>query len=460
MTSKTDPPRRGDKTNLIARVTGGGGDIAFEGVSESVWVDVIKRMDEVYSELLRNESDLERKNAELEEAEAFISSVIASVSDVLIVVNERGVIRKVNAAFTRLVGRAETEVIGAGVSDFVVAADQGRLQQLFASGREGKVQEADLHFLATDGATECLAVRSSAQFTGDRRRVGAVLSGRPISELRLAYQALHEAHVDLQQAQNRLIEQEKMASLGRLVAGVAHELNNPISFIYANIFALDRYQKSLLAYLDAVHAEAASPERDALRRRLKIDAIVADYKPLLEGTIEGANRVTDIVKNLRRLSFSRTSERSALDLEKILRTAASLTARSKGSRADIVFSCVPDLRIEAHEGQLHQVFVNLLDNALHAVRERSDGRIVISTSDEGETVQIVVADNGAGIPVKDLNKIFEPFFTTKTVGEGTGLGLWISFSIVKEYGGALTASNAPEGGARFVVRLRKAAGDR
>ena len=455
MTSKTDRPRGGDKTNLIARVTGGGEDIACEGVSESVWVDVIRRMDEVYSELLRNESDLERKNAELEEAEAFISSVIASVSDVLIVVNERGVIRKVNAAFTRLVGRPETDVIGARVSDFVTASDQGRLQQLFASGREGKVQEADLNFLTADGAIECLAVRSSAQFTGDRRRVGAVLSGRPISELRLAYQALHEAHVDLQQAQNRLIEQEKMASLGRLVAGVAHELNNPISFIYANIYALDRYQKGLLAYLDAVHAEPAPPERQALRKSLKIDAIVADYKPLLEGTIEGANRVTDIVKNLRRLSFSRTNERSALDIEKILRTAASLTARSKSSRAEFVFACAPGLLIEAHEGQLHQVFVNLIDNALHAVRDVADGRILISTRQDGESVEIVVADNGPGIPMKDINKIFEPFFTTKNVGEGTGLGLWISFSIVKEYGGALTASNATEGGARFTVRLRK-----
>ena len=457
MTLKTEPPGAADKPNLIARVTEGGGELPFEGVSESVWVDVIRRMDEVYSELLRNESDLERKNAELQEAEAFISNVLASVSDVLIVVSERGVIRKVNAAFTRLVGRTESEALGTPVSEFVAAADRERLQQLFAAGRLGKVEEADLHFLAANGAIECLAVRSSAQFAVDRRRIGAVLSGRPISELRLAYQALHEAHIELQQAQNRLIEQEKMASLGRLVAGVAHELNNPISFIYANIFSLDRYQKSLLTYLDAIHAEPAPPERQALRRSLKIDAIVADYKPLLEGTIEGANRVTEIVKNLRRLSFSRTSDRHALDLEKLLRTAASLTARSKGSRAEVVFACEPGLSVEAHEGQLHQVFVNLVDNALYAVRDVAQGRVALSTRAAGDHVEIVVADNGPGVAAKHKDKIFEPFFTTKTVGEGTGLGLWISFSIVKEYGGALTVESGPEGGARFVIRLPRAA---
>jgi two-component system sensor histidine kinase HupT/HoxJ len=448
MTSRNEPTHPG----LIARVTGGS-DLSFDGVRESMWIDVIRRMDEVYSELLRNEADLERKNAELEEAQAFISSVIASVSDILIVVSEKAVIRQVNAAFMRLVGRGESELVGVRIGEFVVEADQGRLAQLLASGREGKVQEVDLRFRAADGEEESLAVRCSAQFTADRRRIGAVLSGRPISELRRAYQALHEAHVDLQQAQNRLIEQEKMASLGRLVAGVAHELNNPISFIYANIFALERYQKSLLAYLDAIHADAPAATRESLRAGLKIDSIVADYKPLLEGTMEGATRVTEIVKNLRRLSFSKTSDKQRLDLDKVLRAAVSLTARSKAAKAEISIDSASDATIVAHEGQIHQVIVNLIDNALYAVKDRADGRIFVSLKRRDGAAEIVVADNGAGIAEKDIDKIFEPFFTTKAVGEGTGLGLWISFSIVREYGGAIAATNRPEGGAEFVIRL-------
>lgn len=448
MTLRNEPAHPG----LIEKVTGGS-DLSFDGVRESMWVEVIHRMDEVYSELLRNEADLEHKNAELEEAQAFISSVIASVSDILIVASEKSVIRQVNAAFMRLVGRGEDELVGARIGDFVVETDQARLAQLLASGREGKVEEADLRFRAANGEEECLAVRCSAQFTADRRRIGAVLSGRPISELRRAYQALHDAHVELQQAQNRLIEQEKMASLGRLVAGVAHELNNPISFIYANIFTLDRYRRKLFVYLEAVHADAPAAKREALRAELKIDSILADCKPLLEGTMEGATRVTEIVKNLRRLSFSKTSDKQLLDLDKVLRTAVSLTARSKNAKAEIAIDNTPDVTIVAHEGQIHQVIVNLIDNAFYAVKDRPGGRISVSLKKRDGAAEIVVADNGAGIASKDMDKIFEPFFTTKAAGEGTGLGLWISFSIIREYGGSITAGNRPEGGAEFVIRL-------
>jgi two-component system sensor histidine kinase HupT/HoxJ len=99
------------------------------------------------------------------------------------------------------------------------------------------------------------------------------------------------------------------------------------------------------------------------------------------------------------------------------------------------------------------VIVNLIDNALYAVKDRADGRIVVSLKKKDGAAEIVVADNGVGIAEKDIDKIFEPFFTTKAVGEGTGLGLWISFSIVREYGGAIAATNRPEGGAEFVIRL-------
>jgi len=450
--ARIESPPRDIRQNLIAHVTGADA-IALDGVGETMWVDVIKRMDEVYSELLRNEADLERKNAELEEAQAFISSVFASVSDLLIVCDEKLVIRQVNAAFARLVDRKEAEIVGARLDGFVVVDDRARLAALHASCREGRAQESEIRFRVGDGGEECLALRCSAQFNADRRRIGAVFTGRPISELRRAYQALHEAHVELQQAQNRIIEQEKMASLGRLVAGVAHELNNPISFIYANIYSLERYLKKLTTYLQALHAGAPKTEREQLRVQLKIDAVLADCRPLIEGTMEGAMRVTDIVKNLRRLSFSRTNERQTLDLEKIVRTAATLTAMSRASHAEIVVEAEGDVSFEGHEGQIHQVLVNLVDNALYAVKDRADGRIEIALRHRRDAVEIAVADNGPGVVAGALDKIFEPFFTTKTVGDGTGLGLWISFSIVREYGGTLSAGNRPGGGAEFTIRL-------
>ncbi|MFB9950651.1 sensor histidine kinase [Rhizobium puerariae] len=452
MTKLTDKTERPTSENLISKISLPEV-FALDGSSEGMWVDVIHRMDEVYSELLRNETDLERKNAELEEAKTFISSVVASVSDILIACGSDGVIRKVNPAFLSLIGNSEAAVIGTRIFDYVVESDRKEAGRLMSAGHEGRVLEGDLHFRAAGGHEKCLAMRCSALFDGRRRRFGAVLTGRPISELRQAYQALHQAHLELQQAQRELVEQEKMASLGRLVAGVAHELNNPISFVYANIYTLDRYRKNLVSYLNAIHDDSRGEDVTDLRKRLKIDAILADIAPLLEGTIEGADRVSDIVKNLRRLSFSESGKRHAVDIDRVLRNSAQLAIRAKNSRAKVTIDSEPGLLVEAHEGQIHQVVVNLIDNALHAVAHRPDGKVDLSAKSQGGMVELIVSDNGRGIPEEERGKIFEPFFTTKVVGEGTGLGLWITFNIVQDYGGEVTAGASRDGGAEFHVRL-------
>jgi two-component system sensor histidine kinase HupT/HoxJ len=164
-------------------------------------------------------------------------------------------------------------------------------------------------------------------------------------------------------------------------------------------------------------------------------------------------RVTDIVKNLRRLSHSGAGERQAFDLAKTARTAASLTAGGRSGGAQVVVVEDGEARVFGPEGPLHQVIVNLVDNALYAVRDRDGGRVEITVARRGEWVELAVADNGPGVAAGDLAKIFEPFFTTKPVGEGTGLGLWISFSIVRECGGSIAAANRPSGGAEFTIRL-------
>ncbi|MCM2398098.1 ATP-binding protein [Rhizobium sp. S95] len=446
---KTDRPAGEDLAGKVSLPSV----FALDGSGEAMWVDVIHRMEEVYSELLRNETDLERKNAELEEAQTFISSVVASVSDILIACGRDGVIHKVNPAFLTLVGMEEAKVIGTRIFDYVIEADRKEAERLMSAGQQGRVLEGDLHFRAAADREECLAMRCAALFDSRRRRLGAVLTGRPISELRQAYQALHQAHLELQTAQRKLIEQEKMASLGRLVAGVAHELNNPISFVYANIYTLDRYRKNLVSYLDAVHQGAGDDEIADLRRGLKIDSILSDIAPLLEGTLEGADRVSEIVKNLRRLSFSETGERHAVDLDRVLRNSTHLAVRAKNAMAEVSIDSDANLFVDAHEGQIHQVLVNLIANALDAVADRQNGRVDISTRQRGDSVEIVVSDNGPGIAETEMNKVFEPFFTTKDVGEGTGLGLWITFTIVQDYNGEITVRNNEAGGAEFHVLL-------
>jgi two-component system, NtrC family, sensor histidine kinase HupT/HoxJ len=435
--------------NLIELLSEGAG-LPDNEQTENMWLEVIRKVDEVYSDLIRYEADLERKNAQLEEAQQFISSVIASVSDILVVCDEKGLIVQINPAFQRLIGSCEKELLGGRIEDHLLEDDRLLVSRMIAGGGEGEVRECELRFLSAAGAANLMAINCSARFDHVGRRVGAVLTGRPIGELKRAYEALHRAHLELQQAQRTLIEQEKMASIGRLVAGVAHELNNPISFIYGNVHTLDKYRRTLADYFDEAGAKTQESE---LWRHYKLDAILADLPSLIDGMMEGAVRISEIVRNLRRLSFSRPSEFQRVDLERLARTAASWASRSKNTHAELVFVCEPGVAVEAHEGQIHQVLVNLIHNAFDATKSVAGPKIAISIRTAGEEVEIAVEDNGPGLSEAVLDKIFEPFFTTKVVGEGTGLGLWISYSIIKEHGGSIVAANRPGGGAIFTVRL-------
>jgi two-component system sensor histidine kinase HupT/HoxJ len=440
-------PDRPERPENILALAGAEGELT-DG-QESVWQEVVKRVDEVYSDLLRYESDLEAKNAELEEAQSFISSVIASVSDILAVCDAEGRIIQANPAFVTLLGRGEAVLLGAPLPELIVEADRAVARQFLIAGAQPG--DCELRFDTASGPTDVMAINFSSRFDHSGRCVGAVLTGRPIGELRRAYQALHAAHVELQQAQKKLIEQEKMASLGRLVAGVAHELNNPISFVYGNVHVLERYRKALSNYFAEIDKDEGDPA--ALRAKYRVDSILADLTPLIEGTLEGAQRISEIVKNLRRLSFNRTHEAQRIDVERIVAVAAQWAARSKKNQARIAVDVDADLKLWGNEGQIHQIVVNLIDNALDAVRGRPDGRVNVRAHEMGGDVEIIVEDNGHGIAEAALDKMFEPFFTTKTVGEGTGLGLWISYSIAREHGGDISASNRPEGGAAFTLRL-------
>ena len=445
----TDPLKRhGELASLVA-----GEEFALSDDRESAWREVIRRVDEVYSDLIRYEADLERKNSELEEAQGFISSVIASVSDILIVCDGTGRILQVNPAFLRLVGRSQQDAVGRYLAEFLAEKDRADAIRIVSSGAEGRVDECELRFESEHGRSDVFAMVCSTRFDHRSRRAGAVLTGRPIGELRRAYQALHQAHLDLQQAQRKLIEQEKMASLGRLVAGVAHELNNPISFVYGNIHTLERYRQRLDRYFSELDVEDDQRNPRELRERFRVDAIMHDLSSLIEGTLEGATRISEIVRNLRRLSFTSTGETQTVDLGKVIATAANWAARTKISKARITIDAEEGATISGNEGQIHQIAVNLVENALDAVRAGVDPEVSIRVRRVADEVEWTVADNGPGISDAVLDKMFEPFFTTKSVGEGTGLGLWISYSIVREHSGSIVAGNRIDGGAVFTIKL-------
>jgi two-component system sensor histidine kinase HupT/HoxJ len=430
--------------------------IEFNDEREGAWIEVIRKMDEVYSDLLRYEVDLEHKNAELENAQAFVTNVIESVSDILIVCDAEGTVQQINSAFQRVLGCVADEIISRNVAEIVALSDQDKLVPLLQLRGVSDVVDGELRFSAVDGGSDLFAINSSPRHDHRGRFIGVVLTGRPIGELRRAYDALHKAHRELQRAQRQLVEQEKMASLGRLVAGVAHELNNPISFVYGNIHTLTRYRSALVAYLDAIHGKSDVEDLAALKSRLRIEEILADFGPLIEGTLEGAVRISEIVKNLRRLSFSQLGKVERVNIERMINTAVLWAVRTKQVSVDVRMEIEPELWVSGNEGQLHQVIVNLVENAIDAMRSTKHPQLTVCGSRQGDDVIIKVVDNGPGVDDAHLSRIFEPFFTTKRVGEGTGLGLWISYGIVREHGGELSATNQADGGATFSFALPSA----
>lgn len=451
-TPQADPmatvePRSALTVEMLAAAAGA-------SAEDGIWLDVIRKMDEVYNDLLQYEVALEEKNATLEDTQQFISSVLTSMSDLLIVCSRAGVIESVNAALASLLGVDAESLHGRVVFD-LFADDESRQQagRLFADQGNHAVEDVELLLKAANGSAIPVSLNCTPRYNGVGKMLGLVITGRPVGELRRAYQALRRAHEDLKTTQQQLIHSEKMASLGRLVAGVAHELNNPISFVYGNTLAMKRYAERLTHYLAAVHGGMPQDECEALRGELRIDRLLDDLPLLIDGTVEGAERTRDIVDALKRFSATDRDERRSFDLAEVIERAVQWVSKATANQFEVRLNLPTALEVLGSPGQVQQVVMNLVQNAADATESSRERRLEISGRIEQAEVVIEFRDSGPGIPAENLDKLFDPFFTTKPVGRGTGLGLAISYGIVERHGGKLTAGNHPKGGALFCLRL-------
>jgi len=442
-----EEPRSALTVEMLAAAAGA-------SAEDGIWLDVIRKMDEVYNDLLQYEVALEEKNATLEDTQQFISSVLTSMSDLLIVCSRAGVIESVNDALSSLLGVDAASLYGRTIFD-LFADDESRQHagRLLADQGSHAVEDIEMLLKAANGSAIPVSLNCTPRYNGVGKLLGLVITGRPVGELRRAYQALRRAHEDLKTTQQQLIHSEKMASLGRLVAGVAHELNNPISFVYGNTLAMKRYAERLARYLAAVHGDMPQREREALRGELRIDRLLDDLPSLIDGTVEGAERTRDIVDALKRFSATDRDERRAFDLAEVIERAVQWVGKATGPQFEVSLKLPGEIDVVGSPGQVQQVVMNLVQNAADATEHARERRLEISGRiEEGEAV-IEFRDSGPGIPAENLDKLFDPFFTTKAVGRGTGLGLAISYGIVERHGGKLTASNHPKGGALFSLRL-------
>jgi signal transduction histidine kinase len=333
------------------------------------------------------------------------------------------------------------------------------------AGEPGRFDQGDADLLTAVASHVALAIDKAESFRTiedlsrsleDKVRVRT-------EQLRATNEELRTAYRDLQATQLQLIQREKMASVGQLVAGVAHELNNPIGFISSNVTTLGDFVRRLRALLEA-YQEAALPEADrariaARRQELKVDYALTYLDGMIDGIREGADRTRKIVRDLR--VFARTSDDvwQPVDLHEELESSLTLLNHLLKDRITVRREYGPIGPVECVRSQIDQVFLNVLANAAQAIG--GPGTITIETRREGPRAVIAIADTGPGIAPEALGRIFDPFFTTKPVGEGTGLGLSISYEIVKKHGGEIRADNRPEGGALFTLELplaRAAAG--
>ncbi len=289
-----------------------------------------------------------------------------------------------------------------------------------------------------------------------------------VAERKQIEKRLQQTVKDLKKAQTQLIQNEKMSSLGQLVAGVAHEINNPINFIYGNISHADGYIQDLLRVLQRYQQYYPHPvaQVQAELEASDIDFLLQDLPKILDSMKLGTDRIRQIVSSLR--IFSRTDEAEIKSVN--IHEGIDSTLMILGHRLK-AFSSRPNIEVvkeygnlplvECYPGQLNQVFMNILSNAIDALDEAIDMQkisnpaiAIITKVVDGKTIEIRITDNAMGIPEDIKQKIFDPFYTTKPVGKGTGMGLSISYQIITEkHGGTLSCKSKPGQGTEFAIAI-------
>ncbi|NJR24596.1 MAG: PAS domain S-box protein [Richelia sp. CSU_2_1] len=384
---------------------------------------------------------------------------------------------------------------GTSVGDFhdrwiaaVHPEDRDRTLQTWMQAVETKsLYEVEHRLRAADGSYRHFWVRAVPILAGDgsvREWVGThtdihdrvqVLEAmrQSVTQYRSQAAQLEKAMRDLHETQAQLIQTEKISSLGQLVAGVAHEINNPINFIYGNITYASQYARELLNLLHLYRENYPdpAPEIAATAEEIEIDYLIDDFPKILESMIVGADRIRDLVVSLRNFSRLDEAQMKAVDIHEgiestLLILQHKLKAKSDRPEIEIVKEYGNLPKVECYAGQLNQVFMNILANAIDALEEYNSKRYsreiyakpnkitIVTSLVNSETVKIQIADNGKGIDRAVINKLFDPFFTTKPVGKGTGLGLSIGYQIVVEkHNGKLQCFSAPGQGAEFVIEI-------
>ena len=395
----------------------------------------------------------------------YMDNIIDSISDLLVVTDDAGVITRVNRFAAGRLGYEPGELIGRPVAGLGWdPAGSGIFSGGPASRNDWPHEET--HYRTKDGREIPVHVSCARLSAAGDEAPGMVFVARDISaRLRIERELQRERDEQqqliekLQTAQEQLLQSEKMASVGQLAAGVAHEINNPVGYISSNINSLGEYIRQLLSVLEAYESAeqllAAHPETlrrlARLKEEVELEYLKEDVTELIEESREGVGRVRRIVQDLKEFSHVGEAQWQRADLHKGLDSTLNVARNELKYKAEIVkeYGDIPE--VECVISQLNQVFMNILVNAAHAIEGR--GTISVRTGRVRDQVWVEISDTGKGIAPEHLRRLFEPFFTTKPVGQGTGLGLSLSYGIVQKHGGEIEVESRVGEGTTFRIWL-------
>lgn len=454
------------------------------------WFNSVVHVDKSASilSLITDISDRKHAEEELQRSETRYRGIVEDQIDLVCRLLPDHTLTFVNESYCRYYGKSREELIGYNLLNFFPEEDREELTNYFASLTwENPVATVENKGVKPNGEICWQQWTDRALFDEQGHLIELQSVGRDITESKRADEALRlsEAQLrrrseqleqilhELQRTQAQLIQTEKMSGLGQLVAGVAHEINNPVNFIYGNLSHAGQYIQDLLTLI-LLYQECYPNPNPRIREQIQVidlNFLIEDLPKMLSSMRMGADRIRQIVLSLRNFSRLDESEKKPVNIhEGIDSTLLILQSRLKvkPDHPDIqILKEYGDLpKVECYAGQLNQVFMNILSNAIDALEaytsDRLDGNldhlstIIIRTEtlDEGSRVAIRIKDNGPGMTEAVRAKLFDPFFTTKPVGQGTGLGLSISYQIIVEkHGGVLECFSQPGQGAEFVIEI-------
>ncbi|MCM0080400.1 PAS domain S-box protein [Geomonas sp. Red32] len=431
---------------LISPICDQAGNVThFLGITE----DITSRK-QAERELVKKQAELVLQHEQLtslfrqmEHAKLEWEQTMDCIDDMLALADSRGRIRRCNRAFAALAGCAYPEILN---RDWRVLLREGGLDPEAVESESGEIYH--------EGSRRWLSLKSYSYGNGS----GEVITLHDLTSIREVSDQLSAAYLELKETHSQLLHQEKMASIGQLAAGVAHEINNPIGFISSNLTTMGKYLGRLENFLAlqsaGVEEFAPAGKREEMaqaRREMKIDYVLKDAHSLIDESQDGTERVRTIVQNLKSFSRIDDSQASWVDLNECLESTITIAWNELKYKTTLKrdYGQLPQVKCLAQ--QLNQVFLNILVNAAHAIEKQGD--ITVATRHEGDQVSIAIGDTGCGIPPEVVNRIFEPFFTTKEIGKGTGLGLSISYDIIKNHNGTIEVESTPGVGTTFTIRL-------